>query len=454
MRSKPISPSLHLEVSTEAPPAAPKGLSLRKNFSWTLVGNVVYAGCQWGILIIIAKLGSPELVGQFALGLAISAPIMMFANLNLRTIQATDARKDFIFNHYWGLRLVTTPLALLVIAGVSLLSSFSWETKITILIIGVAKSVESLSDIFFGLFQQHEWMDRIGISHIIKGVASLVAVVSGLYFAGSLLYAVLLLTLVWFLIFLFFDVQNAIFLLESSGHERNLSRFRNFSKYIIIKPYFTVNVLKSLVCQAFPLGIVVLLNSLNVNIPRYFIGYFVGERELGIFAALSYFFIVGFTIVQALSISAGPRLAQHYVNGKFAYFRKLMLNLLSGITIIGLLGLFFIWGFGETFLSLVYRPEYAAHQQLFILLAIGAIFGYLATFLRFIITVARYFKVQVPIYIMSILVSTLSCYYLIPRYGLIGSGWANVFSFLVESFFCALVVWHVLRFSSEGFAKL
>ncbi|MGI6375285.1 MAG: hypothetical protein ACOX3S_04670 [Anaerolineae bacterium] len=32
------------------PAAATGRLSLRANFSWTLVGNVVYAACQWGML--------------------------------------------------------------------------------------------------------------------------------------------------------------------------------------------------------------------------------------------------------------------------------------------------------------------------------------------------------------------------------------------------------------------
>ena len=47
-------------------------LSLRTNFSWMIVGNVVYAGCQWGMLSMMAKLGTPTMVGQFVLALAIS----------------------------------------------------------------------------------------------------------------------------------------------------------------------------------------------------------------------------------------------------------------------------------------------------------------------------------------------------------------------------------------------
>src|SRR6266568_5527229 len=51
-------------------PEMAEGVSLRTNFAWTLAGNAVYAVCQWGMLVSIAKLGSPAMVGQFALGLA------------------------------------------------------------------------------------------------------------------------------------------------------------------------------------------------------------------------------------------------------------------------------------------------------------------------------------------------------------------------------------------------
>ena len=99
-------------MTTEAvqPPGA---RSLRANFSWTFVGNVIYAACQWAMLVVLAKLGSPEIVGQFALGLAITAPVIMLTNLQLRAVQATDAKRAYSFGDYLGLRLAVTPLALL-----------------------------------------------------------------------------------------------------------------------------------------------------------------------------------------------------------------------------------------------------------------------------------------------------------------------------------------------------
>ena len=124
---------------------APRPLSLRSNFSWTFAGNVVYAGCQWGMLMVLAKLGSPERVGQFALGLALTAPVIMLTNLQLRAIQATDARREYRFGHYLALRLATTALSLLVIAGIA--CGYRLETALVILAVGLSKAFESLSDV-------------------------------------------------------------------------------------------------------------------------------------------------------------------------------------------------------------------------------------------------------------------------------------------------------------------
>src|SRR3954453_2324939 len=95
------------------------GLSLRRNFAWTFAGNVIYAACQWAVLVVIAKLTTPADVGQFALGLAVTAPILIFANQGLRDVQATDAKRSFVFRQYLPYRLASVTLALLIIAGLT-----------------------------------------------------------------------------------------------------------------------------------------------------------------------------------------------------------------------------------------------------------------------------------------------------------------------------------------------
>src|ERR1700678_241367 len=90
----------------------PKVPSLRRNFVWTLLGNLVYAGCQWCMLIALAKLTNAQMVGQFALALAITAPVFMLTGLQLRVVQATDAGHEYRFEEYFSLRLICTCVGL------------------------------------------------------------------------------------------------------------------------------------------------------------------------------------------------------------------------------------------------------------------------------------------------------------------------------------------------------
>src|SRR5215471_13039004 len=85
-----------------------EGLTLRLNFVWALAGNISYALCQWGMIVALAKMSSSFMVGQFSLGLAISTPVLMFTNLQLRSVQATDVKRFYSFGSYLGLRTLTT----------------------------------------------------------------------------------------------------------------------------------------------------------------------------------------------------------------------------------------------------------------------------------------------------------------------------------------------------------
>ena len=182
----------------EKPREKPVGeRDLRVNVAWTFLGNVVYAACQWGLLVVLAKIGTPEMVGQLALALAVTAPVIMFCNLEMRVMQATDARADYSFGHYLRLRLFTTALALVVIAALATLSGRGYETVLVILIIALAKACECISDIFYGLQQKNERMERIAISLMARGALSLGAFAVAVYLTHSLVWAAVALAAVW-----------------------------------------------------------------------------------------------------------------------------------------------------------------------------------------------------------------------------------------------------------------
>jgi O-antigen/teichoic acid export membrane protein len=294
-----------------------KALTLRQNFSWTFAGNMVYAASQWGMLVVLAKLGNPEMVGQFTLGLAVTAPVILFSALQLRQIQVTDVQQQYSFGDYLGLRLLCTAMSLLVIAMITFAAHYSLQTSLVILVIGLSKAVESISDIFHGLFQYNERMDRIAFSLIIRGPMSLLALAIGVYVSGSALGGAIGLTTAWLLVLLFYDIPGSFLILRAAALAENrltgeISNQSSASRILQLQPRFNFRYLQSLVTLSFPLGFVMMLISLNANIPRYFIEHYLGVRDLGIFSALSYLIIAGGIVVNALGQSASPRLAKYY----------------------------------------------------------------------------------------------------------------------------------------------
>jgi O-antigen/teichoic acid export membrane protein len=391
-------------------------LSLRANFSWTFVGNVVYAGCQWGMLSALAKLGTPEMVGRFSLGLAITAPVIMFTNLQLRAVQATDARREYAFADYLGLRLVMTTLALVIIAVITLVTGYSPETTLVILVVGLAKAFESISDVFYGLLQQRERMDRIAKSMIIKGLLSLTVLSALVYLTRSVLWGTVGLALTWALVLLTYDIRSGALILGQSTDAPDES----------LKPRWMMGVLVRLARLSLPLGIVMMLISLNTNIPRYFVEAYWGERELGIFAAMAYLLVAGSTVVNALGQSASPRLAKYYAGGDRDAFRGLLIRLVGICMLLGIAGALVALVAGRDIMTLLYSPEYSWQGNTLIWVMIAAGFWYIASVFGYGATAARRIRYQPLALGVVVAVSLGANYLLVPRHGLLGAAFSMV----------------------------
>ena len=172
--------------TTEGRPAP---LSVRSNFVWSLVGNVLYAFCQWGVLVVLAKMCSQETVGVYVLGIAVTSPIFLFAGLQLRRLQATDAREDFQFGHYLGLQLVACVVAMLSCWGAGWFFGYRDAALAVILLVGFSKAIETLSNTFYGLFQQRERLDRISKSMVLQSMLSAAGLCGGIVLLDDLVYS-------------------------------------------------------------------------------------------------------------------------------------------------------------------------------------------------------------------------------------------------------------------------
>ncbi len=336
--------------------------SLRVNFSWTLLGNVVYAACQALVLVVLARLGTPDTVGQYSLGLAVCSPVMMLANLQLRELQATEAKEERAFGDYIALRLVTTASAFLVIMCIALLTGYRREVQHIIIAIGLQKGIDSLSDLYYGFLQQGERLDRIAQSLMLKGPVSLLALGLVFYLTRSASVATLSAAGVQAIVWLLFDRRCA----------------QSIARGQTLRPRWRRPQMRALAWTALPLGLTAMIQSLGANVPRYFVEGRFGEADLGLFTAAQSVLMPGSLIVLAIDQSISPRLAKSYSDGDAQGFRRLLGKTVLFSFGVGAAGITVCWAFGSRLLSWVYGSEYGLAAPVITVLAVSAALDYVS----------------------------------------------------------------------------
>jgi O-antigen/teichoic acid export membrane protein len=328
-----------------------------------LLGHFTYGICQWLMLIVVARLGLPEMVGRFALAMAITTPIILLIGLDLRTVQATDQSNLYSFEDFLILRIGTLALAMAVIMGVTALSGHTWELSLLIFVMGITKCIEALSDLCYGTLQQYEQLHLMAISRILRGVMSVAVLAGGLYLTHSLMLATVSLAVMWTGVLIAFDWPAA-------------SRLRHRHGISTSGWKFNVNQLWPLLMAAIPSGILSCQASLEQNLPRLCIDGYLGDRELGIYSAVSSLVIAGAMVINAVHCAVLPRIARYLVTDQWRESWRMMLKLSLCGAIAGLLGTAAVHVCGGWILGLAFGPEYAAHSPLLVVLMLGATIRY------------------------------------------------------------------------------
>jgi O-antigen/teichoic acid export membrane protein len=381
---------------------------LRVGFSWSFVGWVGYAGCQWLMLSVMAKLGNSTVVGQFAFALALSAPVFMFTNLNLRGVQSTDALSEYTFSDYATLRLLGSLVALSAIVATSFFLKLPRIALVVVLLVALFKFLESFGDLVAGLLQKFERLDRVAIALLLRGVISI-----GVFAVTFAIWRSLPISLIaWVactavvIVSYDFRVARGLASFEGRGLELHWPQ------------------LKSLALTSLPLGLVSAITSFNTNIPRYTIQHVLSVADLGIFASIAYPVTAATIISNSLGQSALARLSRLFAEKRIKEFEQLVLKLVTFGAGLGFLAVILVLACGNSLLGILYTPEYTRQGNLFALLALTAGLNCTGCFLTYALTAARKFTIQFPISIMCMLMTFLVSALLVPRYHLVGAALA------------------------------
>jgi O-antigen/teichoic acid export membrane protein len=398
---------------------------MRSDFAWTLAGNVLYAASQWAILSMAAKLGGPEMLGQYALVVALTMPVVMLAHLNLRAVLATDMDRRHSFGDYLTARLTASAIGMAAVGCQAAASGRSRGLAAMILLAGIAQSSEAVSDLYFGALQRRGEMAAIGRSMMARGALSAGAFGATLYGTGDLAWSLAAMAAARIVVLLAFDRPRG-----STGET-----FERSGSWGVLQVLRT----------AAPLGVVLLLVSLNTNLPRYAIEHVLGTRELGAFAAVAAFMTVGSTVMNALGQSAMPRLARLVSARESGEFLRSAVRLAGMGFGLGLAGAGVAVAIGPVVLRIMYGRQFDAYAGLLVGVMGAAALGYAGIALGFAITAARAFDAQAPLFCLVAATCGGASWLLTPKFGLWGAVMALALAALTQISGEALLLRRALR---------
>lgn len=395
------------------------------NFSWTLVGRLIYSASQWAMLIMIARDLGIAAVGQWGIAVAIANPVFAFLDFKLRWVLSTSGRDQYSTGDFLAFRLFTMLCGIATVAAAPVVMGAEAGIVTVVALIALCKGVEHLSEVLFGVLQREERMDLVGRSLVIRGCLTLAAVYGAIIASGTLPIAIGAIFVAWLAVLILHDQVAARSVLVHNALRISINR----------------HVLEKLLLTVLPLGAVALVVALGRSIPRYFLMQYYGETAVGLFTIIAYFHLLGDVVVTSLAHASIARLARR-LRVSIGHFRRMLLQLAAFGGAVGFVCVGLSYFFSEQILTHVYGPDFACGSGPLTCLMLGSTAAYINAFLGAgLVTLSR------PVlWSISSAAGAIACFCcslgFVPGHGVLGASWAFAAGCWVS---CLLAILFILR---------
>lgn len=391
-----------------------KQSNLKKDFLWNSLGSTIHAFNSLFFLIIVTRVNGIDAAGYFSYGFALSNIFLTIATFGGRSYQITDIKKEFSDNTYKNFRYLTTIITLILSILLFLLFKYPAYKYITIILLIITRSIESISDVYFGILQKNDELYKVGKSLFYKNLISLILFISIELIFKNLTFALIawILTNIIFLIFV--DIRNC----KKVEKDKFKIQFKNCIPILKKTSYFFM---------------FSFLSIFILNIPRYFIDYYLTDELQGIYGILimpaTFIILLSQFILQPYAV----RLADNYEKDKELY-KKEIIKIFKSILGISILCIVCAYFLGIPVLNIIYNLDLHSYKYHLLVVMLGASFYAFNSFLSLIYTIKRNIKYQFIIYFCSMILSLFISNYFVKNYAI----WGGIISYSLTMFITLL----------------
>jgi O-antigen/teichoic acid export membrane protein len=412
-------------------------LPIIKNTGSTVLIRGLFGVARIFVLLLITKQFGPSDFGRLSLVLSITEIFKVMADFGLDTV----AIRRFSVNRLLSDRILKNALTLKLIGATIAYAAaniFFWlmysntEGLVLLLIIAVSIYSTLLVNAFVSYFQAKLRVSSIISSNVTSTVVYILLTILCLYLHYPLVaFAVII------------PLSEAVNLLLTARVYRSISPLQlNFHKKIIL----------SLLKESYPVGIAGLIIVLYLRMDNLMIGWFVGEKGVGEYAAAYRLTEPFFLIFSSLSLSL------------FAYFstfrsavdenkaKRALISIIVPLIALSIMiaGAVFVFSRSITgFLPDKYQTSLGVLMILSWLIVFRAVNPQLTAFIN---SRGKYGLVT-AIASGNLIINVLLNLFLIPRYGVNGAASAVVVTELINTVFQTVCILSILRFPQRRLAQ-
>ena len=369
-----------------------KPMGMRRLMGWGILGQLVYVASQFVTLVALTRFASVEQVGLYGLAAAGVLPIFFFCDLSMRVNVAASTRSGYSFDDFRTLLLVSLAAGYTLVVVLAL-GFFTGTAQALVLILGLTKLCESLSDFAYGVFQRFDRMRAVAASLMLRSLGGTLVFVALLVQGASVEAAFAGQMAVWATVALGVDHLRArrLWRAEGAPEGRDPARMKDLAGHAAL-----------LACSG-------LLSALQGNMPRYVIAWLLSTAALGQFTVVAYAMQAISTVMMAATQSLVSRvngfIEDRRRDALFATLRKLLTALgLCAVLTVGV-----CIGLGDWLVEAVFGADYAGLGGLLAICVLAAFLRAVVLVLQMCLLAARRFRQNLMIRAGSLLAMLVCC---------------------------------------------
>lgn len=378
----------------------------RDSFIWNMAGSMLMAFQSVIMLMILTRTVSLYDAGVFTIAFASANLFLNIGKYGMRNYQVSDVNRQATFQEYLFSRILTTIIMIVVsIVYVTVVASkndYSTTKSLTIIWMCLFKVVDSIEDIYLGMYQQENRLDVAGKILTIRMFITIVLFAVCLIFTHDLLLSLIISTIItslclWYLLAISY---------KSFSIEKSKIKFAN---------------VRVLLAKCFPLFLGSFLAFYIGNAPKYAIDSQLSDELQACYGFIAMpVFVIGLLngfIFNPMIAKMSLQWNDKEYKGFFKTFR-LQLLLILAITVTCEIGAFLL---GIPVLSLLYNTDLTAYKNELLILLLGGGFLALSGLLVTVITIIRFQNSLAIGYIIVSVLAYFLCPVVVEKYQIMGA---------------------------------